>query len=419
MSERILFLGNGVNRVAERNTPYSWSRVLQNLQSKHVPSGFQMSKADNISFVLLLQSVLNFNLMSLCGESAPLQKFKDEIAVLEPTFVHRYLCDLVKKGDFKSTITTNYDYAFERAFSKKFIIEQDYTIVDGHKVHHIHGSARNTESDIVMSMETYQRQLQRIIDTQPEWLIDFREKEVHICGFSFYPEELIVWYALGERLKKLQKQQHFKELSNRCFVYLFCTNQNYEQQKNLALLLKSYAAHPIMIPVPQIGEKEDYQSAWQQLFGRMQMIFNEMRLCAENNNTFGVEKYGFLESRNKNVSAAYVPSHKFPHLCRIGIPDKKRELITAHTDTWCFYVEIEGCVYLWSAPIRDIMISISSIPQTAHRNSNNGYDFYLDYSAGKLYTCSQHSSSAELCEVCQLSKEPDFSSFKSKIFTLN
>ena len=103
----------------------------------------------------------------------------------------------------------------------------------------------------------------------------------------------------------------------------------------------------------------------------------------------------------------------------MAIPDKKRERLSGLTDTWCFYVEIDGNVYLWTALTRDIMTGIPSTPKAAYRNTNSGYDFYLDYTSGVLYSCPQDSTDVtELYFVCQLTQEPNLQIFESKIFPI-
>lgn len=124
---RGLFLGNGVNRVAGRNEDYSWSMALKRLEDKVVPEQFRTvpwdSEDNHLSYGLRLQRVLNFQAMSITASDA-WKKWLDEVKGLAPTFVHQLLAELVKQKQFSEVMTTNYDFAMERAIQPGFEPEE-------------------------------------------------------------------------------------------------------------------------------------------------------------------------------------------------------------------------------------------------------------------------------------------------------
>ncbi len=424
---RILFLGNGINRIAGRNEDYSWSKALKCLEDKVVPEPFRTvpwdSEDNYLSYGLRLQRVLNFRDMSITASDA-WKKWLDEVKELAPTFGHHLLADLVKQNQFSEIMTTNYDFAMERAIQPDFKPEETketpshYKLNDNVSVWHLHGDALQNEK-VVMSLKSYRDILQKTIATEPEqkWLTSFCEHEMHVCGFSFEPEESLIWYALERRFEKLQKQPHFSELQNRFYIYLFYTPENEQKQRRLAEVLSSYATQPILIPVPIAADgTPDYGSAWLQVYARMKMIMEKIRFDHGDSIVMGAQRHAFLESRGRNLTTAYTVSCKYPHFCKVALPDAKREL----ADTWCFYCEIERRSYMWTVPVKSIMEGISKMPGAAFRNSDKGYDFYLNYAEGILYSCHQNSTTAaELYAVCYLNCVESIDAFESQIIKIS
>ena len=410
---RVLFLGNGVNRVARRNEDYSWSNALKQLEDKVVPEPFRTvpwdSEDNHLSYGLRLQRVLNFRDLSTTSSDA-WEKWLDKVKGLAPTFVHQLLAELVKQKQFSEVMTTNYDFAMERAILPGFDPEETepcketpshHKLNDDVSVWHLHGDALQNEK-VVMSLKSYRDILQKTIASkeEPAWLTSFCEHEMHVCGFSFEPEESLIWYALERRFEKLQKQPHFKELQNRFYIYLLYTPENEKKQRRLAELLSSFATQPMLIPVPIAADgTPDYGSAWLQVYARMKMIMGKIRFEHGDSIVMGVQRHAFLESRGRNLTTAYTVSCKYPHFCKVAVPDAKRELV----DTWCFYCEIERRSFMWTVPVKSIIEGISKMPGAAFRNCDKGYDFYLNYAEGILYSCHQNSTSAaELYTVCNL-----------------
>ncbi len=428
--KRILFLGNGVNRVAGRNEAYSWSNALRHLEDNMVPEPFRSvpwdSEDNHLSYVLRLQRVLNFRDMSITASDA-WEKWLDEVKALAPTFVHHLLAELVNQKQFSKVITTNYDFAMERAILPGFNPEENepcketpshYKLNEAVSIWHLHGDALQKDR-VVMSMKSYRDILHETIAAEPEpnWLASFCESEMHVCGFSFEPEESLIWYALERRFEKLQKLPHFSELQNRFYIYLFYTPENEQKQRCLAEILSSYATQPMLIPVPIAADgTPDYGSAWLQVYARMKMILGKIRFDHGDSIVMGAQKHAFLESRDRNLTTAYTVSCKYPQFCKVALPDAKREL----ADTWCFYCEIERHSYMWSVPVKSIMEGISKMHGAAFRNRDKGYDFYLNFADGILYSCHQNSTSAaELYTVCNLNRLESIDEFESLIVKIS
>jgi hypothetical protein len=71
-------------------------------------------------------------------------------------------------------------------------------------------------------------------------------------------------------------------------------------------------------------------------------------------------------------------------------------------------------------PVKSIMEGISKMPGAAFRNSDKGYDFYLNFSDGTLYSCHQNSTSAaELYTVCNLIPVESIDEFESLIIKIS
>lgn len=426
---RILLLGNGVNRIAGRNVEFSWSAAMQRLEEECIPKSFRIAGEDGAeelpSFGLRLQRVLNC-LGASVEPSDAWKKWLGEVQDLKPTFVHHLLVNLCKNSApsqkrFTQIMTTNYDFAMERALNSRFEvknakIEKDgaawiVSVKDNVSICHLHGVASDSDS-VVMDMKSYRDALMVSMQSPSSWLDAFCSQEVHVCGFAFEAEEAIMWYALEQRLERLKQVEHFKESPNRFYIYLFYTREDEVKQRSLANLLRSYATQPILIPVPSDSASQpDFSAAWLQVYARMELLFNKIRYDNGDSCVMGCERYAFLESRGSNLTSAYTPSFKYPHLCQVTVPDKKRK----KTETWCFYCEIERVSYMWSVPVPKIMEGVAKQDGAACRDKS-GYVFYLDYTTGALYSCHVGSSHAhELYFVCRLTRHDNIKDFESLI----
>lgn len=390
-NKRILFLGNSVNRVAGRNEPYSWGKLLDDMESAWVPDS---ERIDGLSYPLRIERIQNYALL----ENKPfLEKWREELQALKPTFAHRLMAQ-VAHDFFARVLTTNYDEAMELALAELPCMNGSLA----HKlVTHIHGKASNAESKLVMSQQSYIDLASKI--AEQSWLDDFCNSEVHICGFAMDAGELVIWSALRERQKRLRDEAaNFSRLGNHVFIYLFYTESNETEQRALASLLRSYGTRPLLIPVPQ----GDYRAAWLQLFGRMYMILTNRRYTEENSLHVCTERYAQAESKKMPLVTSYAPSAKHPNCAWVSISHYKR----ATFKSLYFYIDLDGEVSMWQCPTEFVNKGFARFhPQ----HSDKDYHFYLDVCRGALMYAEKGTPTMELKKAVSLYRIADFAQFDS------
>ena len=454
MCNRILFLGNGVNRVVKKNELHSWDSVLQGLERKHLkptPSVDDPVEGDSVSYCLRLQRVLNC--LDDDKQKEVFGNWLTDIREISPNFIHHLLATLVENEVVDAVLTTNYDFAFEKALNALFDSKQkegncfhvnakfwsrtkEVEIEAAGKfpgqnehaqkkvvpIYHIHGAATGAsimgEERVTMSIRSYARNLSSLNRKEENnWMKLFCENEVHICGFSFHAEEIVMWEALKQRLAYIRENDVFAELKNRLYVYLFYTEKDKAQQMQLADLLKSYAAEPILIPV---GDG-DYANAWMAVYGRISLRINNFRMNEGESTVLGRFRYPQHDTRNKNVRTAFCPSLYYPHCCKFEVPLEKHP----SNNIWLFYCEVHRSISCWMGLYSEITESIPelgkvrkkikiSTPKASQQwiQSETVYTcFYLDYTTGELFVVKENEK--KLCFVCKLtfiSRIPDFDS---------
>ncbi len=400
---RVLLLGNGINRVVARNQKHSWDSVLLNLEKLYLKMGNQLDSSvegDSISYCLRLQRVLNC--IEKDKQAEVFGEWLEQVREIRPNYVHHLLATLVENGDIHSILTTNYDFAFEKALKSAFKAEADCTLVPVEKqkteitIHHIHGAATGGTiagtDHVTMTLKSYAAQAASLNwQTDNGWLKIFCENEVHICGLAFYPEEIVLWEALKQRLEYIRSREPFAELGNRLYVYLFYTDSDKSYQYQLAELLKSYAVEPVLIPV---GDG-DYANAWMTIYGRIALRRHQLRMTEGDSDILGKYKYPQHDTRNKNVRAAYCPSLYYPHCCKFELPLEK------DFPVWCFYCEVHRHIYRWMGRTDVIKQEVQKLGSVRMDAQSGAHYFYLDYTTGELYAVK--SGEKELCLICKLS----------------
>lgn len=390
-NKRILFLGNGVNRVVGRNELYSWGKLLNDMESVWVPAS---ERIEGLSYSLRIERIQNYALL----ENKPfLEEWREKLKALKPTFAHRLMAQAVRDS-FHRVLTTNYDDAMELALAELPLKSEQS---EPEPVDYIHGKASAPASKLVMSQQDYIDLASKI--SGQSWLDDFCNSEVHICGFAMDPGELVIWSALRERQKRLRDDAaNFARLGNHVFIYLFYTESNETEQLALASLLRSYGTRPLLIPVPQ----GDYRAAWLQLFGRMYMILTNRRYTEESSLHVCTERYAQAESKKMPLVTSYAPSAKHPNCAWVSISHYKR----ASFKTLYFYIDLDGAVSMWQCPTEFVNKGFARFhPQHADKD----YHFYLDVCRGALMYAEKGTPTMELKEAVSLSRISDVAQFDS------
>lgn len=444
--ERILFLGNGVNRVVERNKPHSWDNAIRNLEKKYLKPCLQLKdEVPETSFGLRLQRVLNCIEKDEQKQSA-FGEWLKAVQQIRPNYVHHLLASLVEDQQVDAVMTTNYDFAIEKALDSSFTPKKndDEQVIVTVKcksdqdnktekqgqnqdkastttkqfpisIYHVHGAATQSAIDgtkeVIMSMKSYAQTVSGLNrKADGSWLKLFCENEVHMCGFSFYAEELVMWEALKQRLAYIREKGVFEELGNRLYIYLFYSDSDKQQKEQLADILKTYAAEPILIPV---GDG-DFANAWMALYGRICLRQNNLRMTEGESNVLGRYRYPQHDSRNKNVRAAYCPALYYPHCCKFEVP-----LATTQFDVWLFYCEVHRKTYRWMGLTSKINKELESLgtvrTNKKDADSKKGTEatvytcFYLDYTSGELFAVKEGESKLSLVtKLVFLERSADF-----------
>lgn len=438
-SKRILFLGNGVNRVVERNKPHSWDNAIRSLEEKYLKPRLQQNdEAPDISFGLRLQRVLNC--VNKDEQKTVFGTWLKEVQKIRPNYVHHLLASLVEDQQVDAVMTTNYDFAFEKALDSSFkpkknddeqvIVtvkcksdqdnkedkqgqqKQDKESTTAKQfpipIYHVHGAATQSAIDgtkeVIMSMKSYAQTMSGLNrNAEGSWLKLFCENEVHMCGFSFYAEELVMWEALKQRLDYIREKDVFKELGNRLYIYLFYSDSDKAQKEQLADVLKTYSAEPILIPVAD----GDFANAWMSVYGRITLRRYQLRMTEGESEVLGRFRYPQHDSRNKNVRAAYCPALYYPRCCKFEVP-----LETTEFPVWLFYCEVHRKVFRWMGLTSKINKGLEALgvvrTNKKEADTQKGTEatvytcFYLDYTSGELFAVKEGKDQSELSLVTKL-----------------
>ena len=218
-----------------------------------------------------------------------------------------------------------------------------------------------------------------------------------------------MWEALKQRLDYIRENDVFKELGNRLYIYLPYTDADKSQKEQLADVLKTYSAEPVLIPV---GDG-DFANAWMSLYGRMSLRLRNLRMTKGDSEVLGLFRYPQHDTRNRNVRAAYCPALYYPHCCKFGVPMDKPEV-----NIWLFYCEVHGKISRWMGQVSEITSNLSSLEPIIREKKESDsilYTcFYLDYTTGDLFAVKENEK--ELSFVCKLIEIRNAHDFDSLIY---
>lgn len=420
--ESLLLVGNSPNLVDEFNSKAEWSRMLKDLRRdlEDYLDGIEESS----SFLQMMQAIGNLYRMHdhIVDQNHTGKKIEDqlinwfyEVGQLAPTAIHRMLVDL----NFDYYLTTNYDFALDKALSKssakfKFSYKEDNASVikkffekgkpstesGDTGVYHIHGKISEPAS-MIMSPRSYQIAVgeldkywreSRDANSIYKWMEPFCTADVHICGFNPRPEESIFWYALEQRFLEIQKKR-IADSYPRTFVYLFHKEgdaDDMKEKKALEALLKTYAVTTVFIPV----RGGDYVSAWKQLIGEILLRKNKLHIHqSRHDNEDEVEELsdelieclqktergrGRIASRGTNMSTAFTVHYKFPNHCLFTLSPTKRASIK-RLGRWLCYCKIDGRAHMYEFPY------LGPIPPYLTEGGGGDVHVLVNYKTGELF----------------------------------
>ena len=392
-AKRVLFIGNGLNRIVRSSgsDSISWDGLMAMLEEA-LPSDWKCREEEDASPLPLSVRAERLNNLAYCSdfEQKEVQKAWNDwyagLVKLQPTsFMH----DMLSKRHFlfENILTTNYDYALERCMSDSF---EPHATAAGNeleknlcrrygKVWHIHGEAAIPES-IVMNRKSYLDAVaaasgKSMLET---WLSVFLSSEVFVCGFNPGHDEHLFWYALNERLKLAPSER------KPVVVYLFCVSeQDAVSCSVLQTLFKSYDAEVEIIRVAENNGLADFCSGWKTLLGDL------LLRCAgvsESPVPTSVEVSPFPEQPRKG-GRHFVVSGKVtiqnPSRCWMNIRTDK--LPEDAKGSFLFDCLIQGRRYVYHCGKSDLLQAFRQNDVEIIRNNPERYSFYLDYSRGEIY----------------------------------
>ena len=388
--ERLLLVGNSPNLVDGQNRSCEWGRLLEDLEKKIKPYVKEIEKGGN--FPRRMEIIRQYAKKPGFEEvNQALNTWYKRISDMLPSSVHRMLGAMSRY--FQYCLTTNYDYTIEKVFKiqkkrskggKKANVAINPPGKNGSpSVTHVHGVANDPES-IIMSLEEYEEGLKLLKNVNESWVDCFKNCEIHICGISLGEEEKLLWYALNERKKFLEKQKYLAHKRPHGYAYLF-ENKRKEGEgdkiKQLKTLLRKVAIIPIIIPV----ENDDYFTAWKTLIG--EMILNIVGANSQNDHENLPEEIlrklelggGRIASRNTNMSTAFATCYKDPKLCQLTLSKRKRQVIE-ESGNWLIYCRVFEERYYYCIDWKRICKS--------YKNEER-WNFFINYNTGILYKLSR------------------------------
>ena len=388
--ERLLLVGNSPNLVDGQNRSCEWGKLLDDLEKRIK------------QYVKEIEEGRNFpERMGIIRQYAKKPGFEEvnqalniwykRISDMLPSSVHRMLESMSRY--FQYYLTTNYDYTIEKVFKiqkkrskggKKANVAINPPGKNGSpSVTHIHGVANDPES-IIMSMEEYEEGLKLLKNGNESWVDCFKNCEIHICGISLGEEEKLLWYALNERKKFLEKQKYLAHKRPHGYAYLF-ENKKKEGEGNKIKRLKTALLEAAIVPIVIPVENDDYFTAWKTLIG--EMILNIIGANSQNDFENLPEEIlrklelggGRIASRNTNMSTAFATCYKDPKLCQLTLSKRKRQVIE-ESGNWLIYCRVFEERYYYCIDWKRICKS--------YKNEER-WTFFINYNTGILYKLSR------------------------------
>ena len=161
MNEHVLILGNGLNRL---NGQVSWDNLIQNLNTRFAHGRVNVN---NKPFPLLYEEIVSCARENQYPEKNVLKAIAETAMEISYGNYHKAIV-----GNFPRILTTNYDYALEKAISPpsehfdtktretRYSLKRKTEIGDS-EIWHIHGEAEKPNS-ICLGYDHYSGYLQNI-----------------------------------------------------------------------------------------------------------------------------------------------------------------------------------------------------------------------------------------------------------------
>lgn len=232
---KVLFVGNGVNRI-ESN--YSWKELLEDLKS-------MIGKQEIIlngrkPFPMLYEEIyFRAKKNNNVEEETIFEYIVEKMKGLEPNPIHQQIMNL----NIEHIITTNYDYALEKVFTKRiediksvstsqsgspetiYRITTKNVLMDKH-IWHVHGELKN-RGTLILGQRMYSKALSKVnsyidndfvVSKHKSWIDLMFTEEIHMLGFGLDYSEIDIWLVLNERARYYLKNNKKK---NKIYFYMY------------------------------------------------------------------------------------------------------------------------------------------------------------------------------------------------------
>jgi hypothetical protein len=296
------FFGNGLNYLSDN--PVGWEDLLETVM------GDEKFDTNSLPYLMTYERIrLNWN-KNMRNNKNGISHLKIEIAnILKSQNSNQYYKELLKLP-VDNYLTTNYDYAINKAFqelsaqnlSKTNSTEELYSIRRNTSlvnesgksgtVWNIHGELNNPKS-IMLGINHYcgsvgkidgylkgtynftlngekpkvlpiEQKLKKKRFDGYSWLELFFNSNVHIAGFGLDFSEIDLWWVLNKRARLIEKSM----VSNSVTYYAKPLNQvtkNIDLEKRKRELLKSFEVDVISIPIIN----GNYGEQWKEIFNQI------------------------------------------------------------------------------------------------------------------------------------------------------
>jgi hypothetical protein len=291
--QNAILLGNGINNVTHS---HSWKDLLKHLDHK--------IRLEDKSYPMAFEEIiLKKTTNSEQGYDSTLKEIKVYISQYCEEIDHNKFHSKIPSIDVKTILTTNYDYAIERAFDSRFSIDKSkvntdvkrdykyslhrYNKVKKTKIWHIHGeldNGKSTENEqqyssasIMIGHEHYGDYYRRIHQylrpfstdklsieksNQREcWVDFFFTHNVHIAGLSLQSDEFHLWWILAHRARLMKKLNVKNKIVYHCASYDIKT----PEQRSIIELLTAYGVIIERIDIQDDAGRK-YEKYWESFF---------------------------------------------------------------------------------------------------------------------------------------------------------
>ena len=394
----IIIIGNSINRLNGKNK--SWEDIVKEWEIvSEIEGDEEWKKSSRLPFVYRASRVTN---MWSCEDGdnneGRNELFTKSFAVLCNSLlgyeINEQQKEIIKAFSDCEIMTTNYDYSLEKALgvdcpkNRELVVkrahyreEMDMEILGNlnrkyKNIWHIHGEAYKPAS-IVMDADSYIRELNNLRlhgHNKGTWMYEFLNSDVYIIGLNLNHHEMLLMYALQERMK-LSKEERHEVTFFRFMEKKDNMNNTSIEDKDQELLLKS-----MDVDVKDVIVKESYGNTWMNLSTELRKKVSGNGKSADENRRVLKRRWGV-----RNIVSSSTASMVDASLCWMNISVDKLTARELSGGNWIFEFLIDYERYAYIYPVDELQKEFDQKNVKKIMNKPERYSFYVDYSNGILY----------------------------------